>query len=214
MMKGSLARSSDAMVSPAPAGGRSAVPRSAARAVTRKALEIATCDRRAEQGDIDLPEMSALSWSLETILQRDLDIGQFAPAGRYQRRHVAVGGSRREADIDRPGFAVRHPAGQPAALSASLSRCRASVRKRCPAGVSLTARLLRSSRVTSRTCSRSGSAAKRRLRHVQPQRRAPEMQFFRNCNEAAQLAQLKHETRIFNVRRGAGHLAGCIASIG
>ena len=48
--------------------------------------------------------------------------------------------------------------------------------------------------------------AERRLRHVQPQRRAPEMQFFCNCNEAAQLAQLKHETCIFNRRRGAGHL--------
>jgi hypothetical protein len=34
------------------------------------------------------------------------------------------------------------------------------------------------------------------------------MQFFCNCNEAAQLAQLKHETRIFNVRRGGRSPAG------
>jgi hypothetical protein len=30
------------------------------------------------------------------------------------------------------------------------------------------------------------------------------MQFFRNCNESAQLAQLKHEICIFNLRRGGG----------
>ena len=101
-------------------------------------------------------------------------------------------------------FAIRRAS--TAALSASLSRCRASVRKRCPAGVSLDRPVAALQQRDSEDAFENlDLTAERRLRHVQPQRRSPEMQFFRNCNEAAQLAQLKHETRIFNVRRGAGH---------
>ena len=170
--------------------------------------KIAAWNRRAEQADIDLVGIESFELIAgDHFLQRDLDIGQFAPAGRHQRRHVAVGGCRREADIDRSGLAVRHPPGQHGRALRQLEEVPRIGQKTLPRGRQPDGPVAAlQQRHIENAFEDLDLPAERRLRHIQPLRRATEMQFFRNCNEAAQLAQLKHETCIFNRRRGAGHL--------
>ena len=151
-------------------------------------------DRRPQQPGIDLPRGKRLELIAgHHLLQREVDFGQPRPARREQFRQVAVSGRRRVTDLERPGLAERDAARD---LRCALGEFQyaarlgqeAAARGRQPHRAAGTLQQWRVDDVFQHL----DLPGERRLRHVEPCRRATEVQLFRDRDKTAELVQVEH----------------------
>ena len=156
--------------------------------------ELGTRDRGPQQAGIDLSGAERLDLVAgDHFLEREIHLRQPRPAGRDQIGQEAIGGGCRVTDLERAGLSERDP---PRDLGRGLGEFEDPPRlgeetapgRRQP---HRTAGPFQERRVDD-VLEDLDLPAQRRLGHVEPRRRASEMQLFRDRDKAAKLVQVEH----------------------